>query len=185
MSSTIFAFLRSTRLFHKPYWVKNTAEEKPWNCYQWKSNVTDFIIFAWASLQGSRLHHVSCGPPKGRELRQGCARTQRNPKHRSSPRCGQAGARSVSFAAPLFSPQADSNTAPGFELENIMSQTPVSSVSYFSIVIGFKSPIQNRNLWPILGTNMGDKVTFSELFSRNGCRCLFFLKKLLLIKVKA
>lgn len=58
---------------YKRYWVNNIAEEKLWNCYQWKSNVTDFIILAWASLQDSHLHFVSCGPPKGRELEQGCA----------------------------------------------------------------------------------------------------------------
>lgn len=30
-----------------------------------------------------------------------------------------------------------------------MSQAPLSSVSYFSVIIGFKSPVQNHNLWPI------------------------------------
>lgn len=81
-------------MFYKCFWVKNIAEEKLWNCYQWKSNVADFIFFAWASQQESHLHLVSVNPPQGGSSGQAvlmtvCAHTQKTQSTSSHPRCGR------------------------------------------------------------------------------------------------
>lgn len=66
-----------------------------------------------------------------------------------------------------------------------MSQAPLSTVSYLSVGIGFKSFIQNHDLWPILWTNMGGGVTLFKFSSRNRYSALGFFLKILLIKAKA
>lgn len=93
-------------MFYKCYCVKNIAEEKLWHRYQWKSNVTEFILTC-ASLQDSHLHHVSCGSGKAVLLKVH-AHTQQTLELCSSPCQG----RQVHAAFPFlhaFSP-LDSNT---------------------------------------------------------------------------